>query len=177
MNLYRAAVSTLKSGFFKASQKRKVLSSGSVTLALGLGIFLFTGAGDKSPLDPSASTTIANAATEEQAAPIAPRTLSRQRKDFDKALGLLADAAASDKRLAEYHKRVQKRVKGEAFIPEQGSGVRVVKAASRGAAPVKVEQLSATESDSAEQAKTEQGGAWARLKSFVGSPMEETAQP
>ena len=57
-----------------------------------------------------------------------PRGLSRKRSDFDKALSILADAAASDSDLADYYSRVAKRVKGEAVKPEKGSGVRVVKA-------------------------------------------------
>ncbi len=57
-----------------------------------------------------------------------PRGLSRKRTDFDKAINILADAAASDTDLADYYSRVAKRVKGEAVKPEKGSGVRVVKA-------------------------------------------------
>lgn len=172
MKLYRSALSSLNLGFFKASRKRKAISTGSATLALGLGVFLFTGSGDKLLLDQKSLATIDTVASVEQVAPAAPRSLSRQRKDFDKALNLLADAAASNQKLAEYHKRVQKRVAGEAFLPEQGSGVRVVKSASRNAAAVKAEPLSATESSSAEQKKP--GSVWARLKAHVGSPMVET---
>ena len=124
MKLYRSALSSLNLGFFKASRKRKAISTGSATLALGLGVFLFTGSGDKLLLDQKSLATIDTVASVEQVAPAAPRSLSRQRKDFDKALNLLADAAASNQKLAEYHKRVQKRVAGEAFLPEQGSGVR-----------------------------------------------------
>ena len=172
MKLYRSVLSSLNLGFFNASRKRKVISTGSATLALGLSVFLFTGAGDKSPLDLSLASSIETAASVEQVAPTVPRSLSRQRKDFDKALTLLADAAASNQKLAEYHKRVQKRVTGEAFLPEQGSGVRVVKSSSRKAATVKAEKLSATESSSAQQQKP--GSVWAKLKAYVGSPMEET---
>ena len=172
MKLYRSALSSLNAGLFKASRKRKAISTGSATLALGLGFFLFTGAGDKTLLDQSAASAIEPPAIVEQLAPAAPRSLSRQRKDFDKALGLLADAAASNQKLAEYHKRVQKRVAGEAFLPEQGSGVRVVKSASRGAAAVKAEPLSANESTGVGQQKP--GSVWARLKAYVGSPAKET---
>lgn len=171
MKLYQSALTNLNLGFFKASRKRKAFSTGSATLALGLGIFLFTGAGDKSRLDQLAASAIDPAATVGQVAPAAPRSLSRQRKDFDKALTLLADAASSNQKLAEYHRRVQKRVAGEAFLAEHGSGVRVVKPATRNAASVKAERLSATESTGTEQKKP--GGVWARLKEYVGSPMQE----
>ncbi|HYP26428.1 MAG TPA: lytic transglycosylase domain-containing protein [Blastocatellia bacterium] len=57
---------------------------------------------------------------------LAPMGLSRQRKDFDRALELLAGAATSDNTLAQYFERVQKRVKGEVATPEKGSGVRTV---------------------------------------------------
>src|SRR6185503_15958578 len=59
------------------------------------------------------------------------RGLSRQRTDFDKALGILAEAAIKDSRLADYYTRVEKRVKGEQVKPENGSGVRVVKRARK----------------------------------------------
>ncbi|HJQ69458.1 MAG TPA: lytic transglycosylase domain-containing protein [Blastocatellia bacterium] len=172
MKLYRSVLSNLNLGFFKSSRKRKVVSTGSATLALGLSIFFFTGAGDRTLLDHSALSAIEVGATVEQAEPIAPRSLSRQRKDFDKALNLLADAAASNQKLAEYNRRVQKRITGEAFLPEHGSGVRVVNRASRNAASVKTEKLSANESTGSEKQKP--GSMWARLKDYVGSPMEET---
>jgi hypothetical protein len=177
MKLYRSALSIFKLELFKASRKRKVISTGSATLALGLSIFFFTGAGDKNLVVQTAVPEIETIAAAEQVAQIAPRTLSRQRKDFDKALGILSDAAASDPKLAEYQKRVHKRVKGEAIIAETGSGLRVVRAASRRAEPIKVERLSAEESNNAGQQNTRPGSVWARLKSFVGSPMEETSQP
>ena len=174
MKLYRSVLSGLNISFFKASRKRKVLSTGSATLALGLSMFLFTGAGDKvQPGAPAVETT----ATAEQVAPMTPRSLSRQRKDFDKALGILADAAATNQRLAEYQKRVEKRVTGQALIPESGSGVRVVKARSRNSAAQKSEPTSAGDANSSEQSNSKPGSVWAKLKAFVGSPMEETAQP
>ncbi|HEX5732760.1 MAG TPA: lytic transglycosylase domain-containing protein [Blastocatellia bacterium] len=172
MKLYRSVLSKINPGFFKASRKRKAISTGSATLALGLGFFLFTGAGDKSLLDQSAASVIETVASVEQVAPLAPRSLSRQRKDFDKALNLLADAAASNQKLSEYHKRVQKRVAGEAFLPEHGSGLRVVKSARRGAATVKAEPLSATEPSGTQEQKP--GSVWARLKDYVSSPAKET---
>jgi soluble lytic murein transglycosylase-like protein len=177
MKLYRSALSNLNLGFFKASRKRKALSTGSATLALGLSIFVFTGASDKSQLNQSAALSVETTAGVEQMVQIAPRSLSRQRKDFDKALGILADAAANNQKLSEYQNRVQKRVTGEALIAESGSGVRVVKAASRRAETIKAEPLSADESNSAEQQKSKPGSVWARLKSFVGSPMAESEQP
>jgi hypothetical protein len=166
MKLYRSVLSGLNAGFFKATRKRKVLSTGSATLALGLSVFLFTGSGDKAQLGASIAPAVETAVTAEQVAPMTPRSLSRQRKDFEKALGILADAAATNQRLAEYQKRVEKRVTGQAIIPETSSGVRVVKAASR----VKSSRDNG-------QSKPKPGSVWGKLKAFVGSPMEETVQP
>ena len=174
MKLYRSVLSNLNASLFKASRKRKVLSTGSASLALGLSVFLFTGAGDIGQPVASVAPAVETAATAEQVAVMTPRSLSRQRKDFDKALGILADAAATNQKLAEYQKRVEKRVTGQAILPESGSGVRVVKAAARNRAAVKPSLGDASNSG---QSASKPGGVWAKLKSFVGSPMEETAQP
>src|SRR4029453_18445534 len=53
--------------------------------------------------------------------------LSRTRPAFRKAIGMLANAADSNERLAEYYERVAKRVTGNSADGEQSSGVIVVK--------------------------------------------------
>jgi hypothetical protein len=57
---------------------------------------------------------------------VIPRGLSRQRRDFDRALNILEDAASDDNRLTDYFARVQKRVTGESMTPEKISAVQVV---------------------------------------------------
>jgi Transglycosylase SLT domain len=58
---------------------------------------------------------------------IPPRGLSRQRPDFEKALDILADAAGSNPRLADYYKRVTRRVQGNSTPAETASGVRAMR--------------------------------------------------
>ena len=58
---------------------------------------------------------------------IPPRGLSRQRADFEKALDILATAASNDTHLADYYKRVSRRVAGHSTPAEMASGVRAMR--------------------------------------------------
>ncbi|MGA9771523.1 MAG: lytic transglycosylase domain-containing protein [Blastocatellia bacterium] len=104
---------------------KKLISTLITTAVMGAATLLFASFQKISPLH--VTTQIDDEAVEQ----IAPRGLSRNRTDFDKALSILAEAAADDEYLADYYSRVAKRVKGEAVKPEKGSGVRVVKAARK----------------------------------------------
>lgn len=55
------------------------------------------------------------------------RGLSRQRADFEKAIDILADAASANPHLADYYKRVARRIEGHATKAESASGVRAMK--------------------------------------------------
>jgi hypothetical protein len=104
---------------------KKLISTAVTTAVMGSATLLFSSFHKSSPLQ---TTSLVE---DEVAETIAPRGLSRKRSDFDKAIGILAEAAASDSDLADYYSRVAKRVKGEAAKPEKGSGVRVVKASRK----------------------------------------------
>lgn len=104
---------------------KKLISTAIATAVMGAATLLFSSFHKSSPLQ------IAVAVDDEVTETITPRGLSRKRSDFDKAIGILADAAASDSDLADYYSRVARRVKGESVKPEKGSGVRVVKASRK----------------------------------------------
>jgi hypothetical protein len=71
--------------------------------------------------------TMANEAAAEAIAEIPARGLSRQRADFEKAIDILAGAASANPHLADYYKRVTRRVEGHSTKAESASGVRAVK--------------------------------------------------
>ena len=52
--------------------------------------------------------------------------LSRQRRDFNRALAILEGAAANDARLTDYFSRVQRRVRGDLASSETHAAIRVV---------------------------------------------------
>jgi len=104
---------------------KKRLTSALLALVIGASTLLFTSF-QKQPLQ---STNVS--ATEELAVQTLPRGLSRQRNDFDKALNILATAAAKDARLAAYYRHVEKRVTGLSNRAENASGVRIVKLARK----------------------------------------------
>ena len=104
---------------------KKRLTSALLAFAIGASSLLFTSF-QKQPLQ---ATTVS--AIEELSAQAAPRGLSRQRNDFDKALNILAAAAAKDARLAAYYRHVEKRVTGISNKAENASGVRVIKVARK----------------------------------------------
>jgi hypothetical protein len=119
------------------------------------------------PTEPEAAANV------EPVLDIAPKGLSRQRKDFDRALELLAGAAASDNSLGQYFERVQKRVKGEIATPEKGSGVRTVtprkKASARASASVG--------SETAGGQGVASSGVVDKVKGFIGSAMASDRKP
>lgn len=101
---------------------KKLISTAITTAVMGAATLLF------SSFHKSSSIQMTAQIEDEAVEQIAPRGLSRNRNDFDKAINILAEAAASDQDLADYYSRVAKRVKGEAVKPEKGSGVRIVRA-------------------------------------------------
>jgi Transglycosylase SLT domain len=105
---------------------KRLISTALTTAVMAAATLLFSSFHKSSPLQ---ITALVN--DDEVAETIAPRGLSRKRSDFDKAISILADAAANDSDLADYYSRVARRVKGEAVKPEKGSGVRVVKASRK----------------------------------------------
>jgi transglycosylase-like protein with SLT domain len=108
---------------------KKALSAGVSTVAM-IAVTLMFGSFYKAPsLDKAA--LLDDETASETVEQVAPRGLSRPRTDFEKAIGILADAAAKDARFADYYNRVAKRVKGESVKPEQGSGVRVIRASRK----------------------------------------------
>src|SRR5215212_2908058 len=100
-------VSTMLNRFFASSSENlsstkkvlnKLISAGGATVAM-IAVTLMFGSFYKAPSLDKAALLDDEAASEtvEQAAP---RGLSRQRTDFEKAIGILADAAAKDSRFA-----------------------------------------------------------------------------
>ena len=122
MKLNRILVSSSDGVSSKKLIVKKLLSTIITTALMGAATLLFSSFHKSAPVQIAAQTD------DEVVEQIAPRGLSRKRSDFDKAINILADAAATDSDLADYYSRVAKRVKGEAAKPEKGSGVRVVKA-------------------------------------------------
>ncbi|HVF90257.1 MAG TPA: transglycosylase SLT domain-containing protein, partial [Blastocatellia bacterium] len=115
-------------------------------------------------------------AGEEPVTDLAPRGLSRQRRDFDRALDLLAGAAVSDNGLAQYFERVQKRVKGEITAPEKGSGVRAIKPQKRGPAAASTGSRADT-SGGAGVARGAAGSLVEKVKGFIAAKMVADGQP
>lgn len=101
---------------------KKLISTAITTAVMAAATLLFSSFHKSLPVQTTAQLD------DETVEQIAPRGLSRKRNDFDKAINILAEAAASDADLADYYSRVAKRVNGEAVKPEKGSGVRVVRA-------------------------------------------------
>lgn len=85
--------------------------------------------------------------TEGRAANSMPLGLSRKRPDFNKAIEILADAAAANQHLADYYESVTKRVKGDGTNGEDSSGIDVIKPvrrANRAVVDATTVQLAAT---------------------------------
>jgi hypothetical protein len=104
---------------------KKLISTAITTAVMGAATMVFSSYHKSGPLQMTAPVD------DEVAEQVTPRGLSRRRTDFDKAIGILADAATGDSDLADYYSRVARRVKGESVKPEKGSGVRVVKASQK----------------------------------------------
>jgi hypothetical protein len=113
----------------------------------------------------------------EQASESAPRGLSRQRKDFEKALNILGTAASSDERLTGYFSRVQKRVEGKSTSPENGSGVRAVRRVKKDTRPVELETLSAADAVVAAPRALSENVLANLQRFFADAPPANTSQP
>jgi hypothetical protein len=175
MKLNERFSSVLRPALLRKPGTKKLLSLGTATLALTalLWVFITT---EESPLPRAVRVGAGAPGTIEQPYETAPRGLSRQRKDFDKALYILENAASSDERLSSYFTRLQRRVRGEASMPEIGSGVRVIERETEDDQVVVMEPLSARgESETApDQPPTK--NVLAKLKGFIGSPMVEVSR-
>ena len=102
----------------------KVVTSALLTAVMALGTSFYTARHRQTATGEAA---LAGANATEVVAEIPARGLSRQRGDFAKALDILAAAADTNPRLADYYKRVAKRVEGHPTKAESTSGVQVIK--------------------------------------------------
>jgi hypothetical protein len=102
----------------------KVVTSALLTAAMAIGTSFYTVKHRHTTPD---EATVAGAPAVEPIAEIPARGLSRQRDDFAKAIDILASAAAADPHLADYYKRVAKRVEGHPTRAESASGVQAVR--------------------------------------------------
>ena len=102
----------------------KVVTSALLTAAMALGTSFYAIKHRHAAPD---DTTIAGAVAVEPIAEIPARGLSRKRDDFAKALDILASAADTNPHLADYYKRVSKRVEGHPTRAESASGVQAMK--------------------------------------------------
>lgn len=124
MKITRFFASMPEDWFTKKRLVHKVITSVLLSAAMAVGTSFYTvkhrhGATDEA--------TVAGALTVEPIAEIPAHGLSRQRDDFAKALDILASAAGTDPHLADYYKRVSKRVEGHATRAESASGVQAMK--------------------------------------------------
>jgi hypothetical protein len=110
----------------KKSLIKKLVSTAITTIVMGAATLFFTSHNEKS-LQQLSVPTGEEEAVPEATAETAPRGLTRQRQDFEKAINILAQGTEDNSQLAEYYRRVQKRVQGEAAKHENNSGVRAVK--------------------------------------------------
>src|ERR1044072_5007351 len=134
MKLNRFFASSLGDLSSKKLILKKLASTAITTAVMGAATLLF--ASFHKQASPQLQTATGNEAITDAGDQALARGLSRQRNDFDKALGILAEAAVKDSRLADYYTRVARRVKGEQVKPENGSGVRIVKRARKINPPV-----------------------------------------
>lgn len=116
--------SALKSELLKTNPAKKLLATGIATIVMAV---VFLAVSYLQMPEPSLEVGSTDAVTAIQVEDGSIVGLSRQRKDFDKALDLLEQGASANPDLADYFGRVQQRVKGEKANPEPGSGVRVVR--------------------------------------------------
>ncbi|HEX8091688.1 MAG TPA: lytic transglycosylase domain-containing protein, partial [Blastocatellia bacterium] len=143
---------------------KKLVSTVIATVVMGAATLFFAPRDEKSLLQsgmPSAGEEAAAEATPEKA----PRGLTRQRLDFEKAINILAQGAENNSQLAEYYGRVQKRIEGEAAKHENGSGIRPIKVSRK----IKAPSTSKSEGASAAAAYPEQSPE--NLKQFAEGAM------
>jgi hypothetical protein len=129
MKLNRFFASSLGDLSSKKLILKKLVSTAITTVVMGAATLLFASFHKQPSFQ--LQTKTGNEAIGEMSDQVLSRGLSRQRTDFDKALGILAEAAVKDSRLVDYYTRVSKRVKGEQAKPENGSGVRIVRRARK----------------------------------------------
>jgi hypothetical protein len=103
---------------------KKVVTSAMLTAAMAIGTSFYA----VKHRTPGAQTDalMAGGTAAEAIAVIPARGLSRQRADFEKAIDILAGAASANPHLADYYKRVARRVEGHATKAESASGVRAM---------------------------------------------------
>lgn len=160
---------------------KKLLTTAAVTLLMTTGLWVYSAIQENpSPLGEVAG--YASPARTDKGLESVPRGLSRQRKDFDKALGILENAASDDERFTGYLARVQKRVRGEASAPESSAAVNVisvvssVKRDSEGAQPAEMQPFSAAEPSAASPQPARPQKIWAKLKDFFGGAKTDDAR-
>ncbi|HYX71357.1 MAG TPA: hypothetical protein VE732_01185, partial [Nitrososphaera sp.] len=167
LNLFFASNSEKDSP--KKSLIKKLVSTAITTIVMGMATLFFTSYNEKSLLQMNVPDG-GEEATAEATHEAAPRGLTRQRLDFDKALNILAQGAENDSHLADYYSRVQKRVQGEAAKHENGSGVRAVKVSR------KINQPSDQQSQAGDSPAVNRAQAQAGLKGFAESAMVADSQ-
>lgn len=169
MNNNRRLFSVFLSAKLRSRFAKKLFSTSAATVSMALVLWGASALKNAYPLAISEpSEPVASTSAETGSAPaedLVPAGLSRQRKDFDRALELLAGAAGSDDALAQYFERVQKRVKGEAATPEKGSGVRAI--------PPKKRASVASASDRREESKS----VVEKVKGFIAPGMAADRSP
>lgn len=137
MNMRRFFASSSEALPTKKRVIRKVVTSLVLSAVMAAATF-FYGAKHRTPTGENSAGMI-NPATAAPVAEIPARGLSRQRADFEKALDILADAANANPHLADYYKRVTKRIEGQATRTESASGVHAMKV--RRDPPVETDKL------------------------------------
>lgn len=154
---------------------KKLLSMGIATMVLSAIMWIFIAAQETS-LPHSESPVDESLAAIEPSSEFTARGLSRQREDFDKALGILTSAALTDEQLSRYLTRVQKRVRGESASPEVGASVRVVKQYRKSAQPVELKRLSTAGASNPLPTQAQSKNVWVKLKNFFGSKKTNDSQ-
>lgn len=149
---------------------KRPVSNAVKSLAISACLVLFTSAHDRQPQDQAGSddATVESAINEASG-------LSRQRNDFDKAINRLADAAANDKRLAQYLSQVEQRIQGKPVPAASGSGIRVNKFRKKATPAAQSIDHRSTASATA-GADSQQGGAWGKMKRLVNEMLVSTNQ-
>lgn len=161
MKLFSKIVSSSKDMFSRKSLAKKLVATGIATAVMtAITLMIATDRGKGLLHIPAPQES--QEAIAENVEPL-PRGLSRERKDFEKAISILAEAKENSDYLEDYFERLTRRVKGETVVAEKGSGVRAIKTR-------RVTKLSAPEVASAPQASSEE------MKGYAGSGMVAEAQ-
>jgi len=102
----------------------KIVTTAFLTAVMALGTSFYA---IKQRHSMQTEATLANDTAAEAIAVIPARGLSRQRADFEKAIDILAGAVSTNPHLADYYKRVARRVEGRSTKAESASGVQAMK--------------------------------------------------